>query len=214
MVPSFFLRVWDAVKPPPPVPLLRPFNRAQRRLIRVTTIVIALGASAWAAGAYIVSAPDRAQKHFTDGEFTTAIEIDPNFAEAYLARGEAYQANGQTDAALADFNKAIDLNPTLWQAFVSRGMLWISRSESKRALADFTQSIHMRPTAKAFYQRGSTYQTLNQPDQALVDFTLALDRDPDSPNIYRGRAKAKRDLGDVAGARKDLETAELLEKTQ
>jgi tetratricopeptide (TPR) repeat protein len=224
---SFFVRVWDAIKPPPAPPARRRLNRAQRRLIRVTAITTALGASTWGVYAYLVSAPERANNHYRQGvsligpgdfkdaaaQFTTAIDIFPEYADAYLERGKARQASGQNDAALADFEKAIAIDPTLEPAYVARGTVWRSRGDRQKALADFTVSIHLRPTADAYYERGLTYQMLSQPQHAVDDYNLAIDRDP-APYIYRARAKAKRDLGDTAGAQSDQEKAERVEKTQ
>jgi tetratricopeptide (TPR) repeat protein len=225
---SFIRRVWKAVKPPPPLPARRRLNRAQRRLIRVTSIILALGVSTWAVYAYIASAPDRAQSHYREGmhllgpgdfqgaaaHFTKAIAIFPEYADAYLGRGKARQAVGQSEAALVDFEKAIAVNPTLELAYTSRGTIERSQGNSQKALADFTRSIHLHPTADAYYQRGLTYQTLDQPKRAVADYDLAITYDPGAPYIYLARAKAKRDLGDMAGARKDQETAEGLEKKQ
>lgn len=81
-------------------------------------------------------------------------------------------------------------------------------------MADFTRSIHLHPTADAYYQRGLTYQTLDQARRAVDDYDLAIANDPSAPYVYRARAKAKRDSGDMAGARKDQETAEGLENKQ
>jgi tetratricopeptide (TPR) repeat protein len=44
-------------------------------------------------------------------EFTRAIKLDPNYADAYSNRGNAYAAIGQYDLAIADHNKAIELDP-------------------------------------------------------------------------------------------------------
>ena len=225
---SFLRRVWKAVKPPPPLPARRRLNRAQRRLIRVTSIAVALGASTWAVYAYIESAPDRASSHYRQGmrllgpgdfqgavaQFTKAIEIFPEYADAYLGRGKARQAAGQSEAALADFEKAIAINPTLEMAYTLRGMIEQSQGNTQKALADFTRSIHLHPTSDAYYQRGLTYQTLDQPKRAIADYDAAITYDPGAPYIYLARAKAERDLGDIAGASKDQETAEDLEKKQ
>src|SRR5690348_11441849 len=116
---SFWLRVWDAVKPPTAPPARRRLNRAQLRLIRGTAIALALGSSAWGIFAFIESAPDRALGHYRQGmlllgpgdfkgaaaEFTAAISILPDYADAYLGRGKARQAAGQSEGALADFEK-------------------------------------------------------------------------------------------------------------
>jgi tetratricopeptide (TPR) repeat protein len=224
---SFLERLWNAVKPPPPLPTRRRLNRAQRRLIRVTSIVLALGASAWGVYAFIASAPDRARSHYQEGmrllgsgdfqdaaaQFTKAISIVPEYAEAYLARGKARQSAGQSDSALADFEKTISIDPTLELAYISRGTVERAQGDSQRALADFTRSLHLHPTADGYYQRGLTYQALGQPRRAVEDYDLAIIYDPGAPFSYRARAKAKRDLGDPADAKKDQETAERLEKT-
>jgi len=225
---SFLSRVRKAVKPPPPLPTRRRLNRAQRRLIRGTSIAVAIGASTWAVYAYIASAPDRANSHYREGmrllgpgdfqgaaaQFTKAIDIFPEYADAYLGRGKARQAAGQSDAALADFERAIAINPTLELAYISRGTITRSQGNSQKALADFTESIHLHPTSDGYYQRALTYQTLDQPKRAVDDYSLAITYDPGAPYIYRARAKAKRDVGDIAGAQKDQETAEALEKKQ
>jgi tetratricopeptide (TPR) repeat protein len=227
VVPSFLLRVWDAVKPPPPIPLYRPFNRAQRRLIRLTAIGVGIGMSTWGVCAYIDSAPDRANSHYQEGmrllgpgdfrgaaaEFTKAIRILPDYGDAYLARGKARQAAGQSGDALADFEKAIAIDPTLELAYTSRGTILRSQGSVRNALADFTHSIHLHPTADAYYQRGLSYQTLDQAKRAVDDYTLALYSDPSAPYLYRARAEAKRESGDAPGAQKDYEIAERLEKT-
>jgi tetratricopeptide (TPR) repeat protein len=221
-------RVWKAVKPPPPLPTRRRLNRAQRRLIRATSIAAALGAGTWAVYAYIASAPDRASSHYRQGmrllgpgdfqgaaaQFTKAIAIFPEYADAYIGRGKARQAVGQSEAALADFEKAIAIDPTLELAYTSRGTIERSQGDIASALADFTRSVHLHPTADAFYQRGLTYQTLDQGQRALADYDAAITYDPGTPYIYLARAKARRDLGDLAGARKDQETAESLEMKQ
>jgi tetratricopeptide (TPR) repeat protein len=188
--------------------------------------MLALGAGAWAVYAYIASAPDRANSHYQQGmhllgpgdfqdaaaQFTKAIEIVPDYADAYLGRGKARQAAGQSDAALTDFEKAIAIDPTLELAYTSRGIIERTQGNTPKALADFTQSVHLHPTADAYYQRGLTYQTLDQPRPALDDYDAAVTYDPGVPGIYLARAKAKRDLGDLAGAQKDQQTAEDLEK--
>jgi len=225
---SILWRVWDAVKPPPPVPARRRLNRAQRRLLRITAILLALGASSWGIYAFIASAPERAHSHYQRGmrllgpgdfegaaaELTKAIAIVPRYADAYLGRGKARQAAGQSDAALADFEKAIAIDPTLEAAFTASGVVRRDRRDFQNALADFTRSIRLHPTADAHYQRGLTYQMLGQAQSAARDYDLAIELDPSAPYSYRARAKARGDLGDTAGAREDQEKADRVERTR
>jgi len=225
---SFLVRVWDAVKPPPPLPARRHLNRSQRRLLRVTAIVIAIGASGWSIYAWIASAPDRALGHNMEGasrfsagdfrgaaaQFTDAVKIWPEYADPYVGRGKAEVALGQTEVAMKDFGKAMAIDPTLEQPYTQRGMLWRSRGDLPKALADFDRSISLQPRADTYYQRGLTYQMLGDAQRAVGDYDLAIGRDPTIPYFYRARAKAHRDLGDNTAGQTDQETAERLEKTQ
>jgi len=147
-------------------------------------------------------------------QFTKGLAIEPSYADAYLGRGKALQAMGDERAALADFEQAMAANPGLDAAYTSHGMIQRSRGDSQSALADFTRSIRLRPTADGYYQRGLTYQMLGQPDKAVADYDLAISLDRAAPHVYRARAKAKRDRGDLAGAREDDAAAERVEQTQ
>ena len=45
------------------------------------------------------------------GLFDEAIELNPNFAEAYKERGRAKLLNGDKDGSVEDMKKSLELNP-------------------------------------------------------------------------------------------------------
>ena len=53
------------------------------------------------------------QKKLTEaiGLFDEAIELNPNFAEAYKERGRAKLLNGDKDGSVEDMKKSLELNP-------------------------------------------------------------------------------------------------------
>jgi tetratricopeptide (TPR) repeat protein len=53
-------------------------------------------------------------------EYTQAIEIDPQLAEAYVKRGLAYYFRGDIDLAIADYDRAIEIDPQYADAYVNR----------------------------------------------------------------------------------------------
>lgn len=61
--------------------------------------------------------------------FTAAIEIDPNRAEAYVGRGDAYVGSGETEdnltAALADYAAALELDETSAAAWLGLADVYI-----------------------------------------------------------------------------------------
>ena len=56
-----------------------------------------------------------------------AIELDPDFAGAYINRGAVYRNKGEYDRAIKDYNIAIKLNPNLIEVYVNRGAAYIDR---------------------------------------------------------------------------------------
>jgi Tfp pilus assembly protein PilF len=76
-------------------------------------------------------------------DFSKAIEINPESAEALNYRGWAYYMDGDMDAAMADLNHAIAIDPTLHYAFNNRGLVWQALGYPEIAKADFEQAIEL-----------------------------------------------------------------------
>ena len=56
-------------------------------------------------------------------DYTSAIKINPDDADAYVNRGAAYHNLGKHQEAIDDFNTAIKINPDYAKAYYNRGML-------------------------------------------------------------------------------------------
>jgi Tfp pilus assembly protein PilF len=109
-------------------------------------------------------------------EFSLAIELDPNYAEAYHNRGYVHYKLEDYESALADYNKAAQLKPDLEKVHVNRGVLYIKMHLYEDALADFTKAIQLDPDdGLAYYNRGLAYKALGDEDSANVDFAKAKD---------------------------------------
>jgi tetratricopeptide (TPR) repeat protein len=219
-VPSFARRLWNALKPPPAVSQWHPTRQQKRMLISAGSAlaVILITGGVWA---YIASAQQRAQTQVDRGallmipgsyrdavkRFDRAIEISPHVAQGYYQRGVAHHLLGEADAAVADLTSAIAENPQFGAAYTERGTILRDRGDLEHALADFARAVEVEPSANGFYQRGQTYASLGQPQKAIEDFDRAIAELPDAPFIYRARAEAKRNLGDLAGYKADHDLA-------
>ena len=71
-------------------------------------------------------------------DYNTAITLKPDYAEAYLHRGVAYQRHGDFENAIADYNKAITLNANYAEIYYNRGEAWLHLQEWHQAKADLT----------------------------------------------------------------------------
>jgi tetratricopeptide (TPR) repeat protein len=53
--------------------------------------------------------------------YSKAIELKPDYTEAYINRGVTYKAKGDIDLAIKDYSKAIELKPDYAVAYYNRG---------------------------------------------------------------------------------------------
>ena len=65
-----------------------------------------------------------------------AIELRPDFAEAYTNHGNALQGKGQYQAAIRDYDKALALKPAFTVAYQNRAMAFAQAGAYDRAWAD------------------------------------------------------------------------------
>jgi len=73
------------------------------------------------------------------------IELKPEFAEAWNRRGNAYEALGEDDRALADYDRAIALNPYQFGTLESCGAIWMTRSDYRKAADYFRRALDLNP---------------------------------------------------------------------
>ena len=70
--------------------------------------------------------------------FTTAIEIDPKQADAYIGRGDAYIGSGESEenlaAALADYQSVLEFDDTRTDAYLGLADVYIRQGDFDKAL--------------------------------------------------------------------------------
>ena len=120
--------------------------------------------------------------------FTEGIALNPNDAQAYNNRGEAYQNLRQYQQAIADLDQAISLNPDYAEAYNNRANAYLNLQQYPEAIADFNQVISLNPDyANAYNNRGVAYLNLQQYQEAIADFNKAIALNPDFAAAYNSR---------------------------
>src|SRR5690606_2463419 len=112
-------------------------------------------------------------------DFTRAVEANPKFIDAFLARGISNGELGNYDAAIADYNAALAIDPRSADAFNNRGDAYLKKGDAQRAIADLNRSIDLNPgLPEAYYTRGDAFQALGDDARALADLkrAMALDK--------------------------------------
>ena len=91
-------------------------------------------------------------------DFSKAIELSPNYAEAYSFRCIAYAGLCSNDLALADYNKAIEINPDLDTTYYGRAYLYEKMGKRDLAIADYKRFLEL---TKDVYWRTEAERRLN-----------------------------------------------------
>jgi tetratricopeptide (TPR) repeat protein len=140
--------------------------------------------------------------------YAQAIQLKPDYPEAYNSRGIVYGDSGDYDRARADFERAIQLRPGYVDAFNNRGLNYAHQGDYDHAIADYTQAIQIQSDyALAYRNRGAAYAKKDDFDQAIADYSAAIRLQPDDARAYNLRGIAYGEKGDYARAREDFRQA-------
>ena len=141
-------------------------------------------------------------------DFNKAIELNPNYAEAYSNRGLVYAKKGDYDRAIEDLNKAIELDPNYAEAYNNRGIAFEGEGDYDRAIANYTKAIQLNPDyAVAYNNRGIAYDRKGEHDLAIEDYSEAIKLKPNYANAYNNRGNAYRNKCNYDSAINDLNMA-------
>ena len=107
-------------------------------------------------------------------QHTKAIELRPDFAEAYNNRGYAVYSKYDGSDPLADLNRAIELRPNFAHAYNTCGCIYMTRGQADLANADFGRAIALQPDyPRAYRNRANVLMKQGRVREAFADFERA-----------------------------------------
>ncbi len=138
----------------------------------------------------------------------TAVQLKPDYVEAYYERARLYYEVGQMPAALRDASKTIELEPENPGYFNYRGELYYSIDEMDRAKADFDQAIDLDTDfTDAYYNLYLVHLSRKEYDQALKRLDRVVNMLGPSFDLYLNRISLLRDANRYRDAKKTVEEA-------
>ena len=156
-------------------------------------------------------------------DYTKAIDLKPNDAEAYNNRGGAYYLKEEYESAIVDFTKAIQLKPDYAEAYNNRGGAYYLKEEYESAIIDFTKAIDLKPDyAIAYNNRGRAYGVKDEVEgsttpidqgskraviRAIKNYNPAIGLNPELAPTYYNRGVAWLRLREWERAKSDLTVA-------
>ncbi len=116
-----------------------------------------------------------------------AIELKPDYAEAYSALGLAYERAGQPQNAMTAYQKAVQLNPNDIQAHGFLGHWYKSQGEYFKAIHSFRQVAESRPDDVAALKGFAFLTLMHNEATGWKDAQKALKRllelQPEDPEV-------------------------------
>ncbi|WP_139458623.1 tetratricopeptide repeat protein, partial [Bathymodiolus thermophilus thioautotrophic gill symbiont] len=77
--------------------------------------------------------------------YTQIIELDPENANVFNNRGNAYSKLKNYEKAIENYNQAIKLKPDHANSFYNRGNVYSDLKRHKKAIEDYDQAIKLKP---------------------------------------------------------------------
>ncbi len=111
--------------------------------------------------------------------FEEVIRLKPDYAIAYINRGNIRQAKGNLDGALNDYDMSIQLETIHAGAYYNRGIARQVSRDLDGALNDFNMAIYLEPNHPYFYgNRANVRREKGDVDGALTDYEKVIELRP------------------------------------
>lgn len=131
-------------------------------------------------------------------DYNKAIELNPNFIEAFFNRGNTKIVMNDYAGAIADFDRVIEFAPNYGEAFCNRGSAKSMFGDKEGAMLDYNRAIELNPKYFAAYMsRGNLKYYWGDIKGAISDIEKAIDIVPNYPKTYESRAKCYRKMAEL-----------------
>jgi protein O-GlcNAc transferase len=127
-----------------------------------------------------------AEKYYSVGNLAEAIaacrralELQPDWAPAYVTMGNVQQASGQIEEAMRLYSEAIALNPDFAEAYANLGSMLYKQGHLVEAIVNYEKAIGLKPDlAAAYWNLAGALKQQGQSDAAVAYEQKALELNP------------------------------------
>jgi tetratricopeptide (TPR) repeat protein len=138
-------------------------------------------------------------------DFTKAIALNSNQAEAYTFRASAYMKLNDYAKAKEDCKKAIIADPKYADAYFMQGKLKIDTDDLSGAIQDLSEAIRLEPKNGNFcITRAACYLDMGDNEKALSDLNQVVKSSPQNGRAYYYRSLCHSRMHNTTQANADL----------
>lgn len=146
--------------------------------------------------------------------YQTALALDKNNVDAYVALGEIYQEEGDLNKAIENYCQAVKLNPDLPKTYCRLGLVLWEKEYIEESLIAYHKAIELDDNYSIAYNNmGVVYlDGAGYPDEALEAFSNAIKCNPNYTLAYYNKGRAYQTLGEKTQAAEFYQMASDLNK--
>ncbi len=127
--------------------------------------------------------------------FRTAVQVDAQYADAFVQLGQIFSAKGDP-VALSYYNNAFKSDTTDVFPLFARGVYYQDRKEYELAKEEYRNAIlHNRLYLDAYFNMGYVYMQQDSFEKALRQYELITQLDQTNPEGYFNKGLAYEKLG-------------------
>ncbi|MBZ8182512.1 protein kinase domain-containing protein [Oscillatoria salina] len=172
------------------------------------------------------SESDRATEFYQQGEsyrkgdrhrdaiaaYDRAIEINPNYAEAWAGKCYSHNTLTRFSQALEACNEALEINPENAQAWTSQAFTFNATRQYNQAIVAANRAIRYQANnAQAYVNRGVAQRRLERYEDALESYNRAIEIEPNYAEAWHNRGYVLEELKRYEEALNSYEKAVELE---
>jgi tetratricopeptide (TPR) repeat protein len=108
--------------------------------------------------------------------FDRALELEPDYEQALVARGSVLLNAGRYEDAYRDLSRAVEIDPKDTAAYYIRGLVYEQVNNYENAAADYTAALTIEPdNVDCLFRRGLSLREIGRTDEAIADFRRACE---------------------------------------
>jgi len=157
-------------------------------------------------------------------DYSIAVMIDSNYAEAYWGRGLVWRDMHNLDQTILDFETALSLNPIyanfleenlqIFESYNNRGIRSLKSGNYHEAVEDFNRALEFNNQfSEPVINLGTAYRKLHKYDKALYFYNKAVEIDSVNPDVYFNRGIFYKETEQIDLAIDDFQKAISLNST-
>jgi protein O-GlcNAc transferase len=140
--------------------------------------------------------------------YRQAIDLRPDFVEAYSNYGLVLSQLGRLADAAAVYERALQIKPDYVSALINLGALLRDHGRPAESLPYLERAAALAPNSPAAHGNlGNALKDEGRLDEAIASYQRALELDPNSPGLHNNLGLVLQKMGDISAATRSFRRA-------